>query len=104
MDSLAWGTAYALSPAAGTVLTAAYRQRAKGLAVLVPMQMKPSPCTRPWLHHERLPVELTVRLKVAYTGGNVRVSLPFGCSEASVDAFIEALPSVVGSIRGDALG
>ena len=40
----------------------------------------------------------------AYTGGNVRVSLPFGCSEASVDAFIEALPNVVGSIRGDALG
>lgn len=40
----------------------------------------------------------------AYTGGNVRVSLPFGCTEASIDGFIEALPSVVGSVRGDVRG
>lgn len=40
----------------------------------------------------------------AFTGGNVRVSLPFGCTEASVDAFIEALPSVVASICQDVSG
>ncbi|MFZ4485246.1 MAG: aminotransferase class V-fold PLP-dependent enzyme [Candidatus Nanopelagicales bacterium] len=37
----------------------------------------------------------------AYTGGNVRVSLPFGCTEATVDAFISALPLVVAHVRGD---
>lgn len=37
----------------------------------------------------------------AYTGGNVRVSLPFGCTEATVDAFIRELPLVVAYVRGD---
>jgi cysteine desulfurase len=37
----------------------------------------------------------------AYTGGNVRVSLPFGCTEATVDAFISELPLVVAYVRGD---
>jgi cysteine desulfurase len=39
----------------------------------------------------------------AYTGGNVRVSLPFGCTESTVDAFIEELPRVISSLRGDML-
>lgn len=37
----------------------------------------------------------------AYTGGNVRVSLPFGCTEATVDAFISELPLVVAHVRGE---
>ena len=37
----------------------------------------------------------------AYTGGNVRVSLPFGCTEATVDAFIRELPLVVAYVRDD---
>jgi len=37
----------------------------------------------------------------AYTGGNVRVSLPLGCTEATVDAFIRELPLVVAYVRGD---
>lgn len=36
----------------------------------------------------------------AYTGGNVRISLPFGCTEETVEAFIDALPGVVREIRG----
>lgn len=36
----------------------------------------------------------------ALTQGNVRVSLPFGVTEDTVDGFIAALPGVVGSIRG----
>ena len=37
----------------------------------------------------------------AYTGGNVRVSLPFGCTDATVDAFISELPLVVAHVRGE---
>lgn len=39
----------------------------------------------------------------AFTGGNVRVSLPFGFAEASVEQLIEALPSVIGDLRGEVL-
>jgi cysteine desulfurase len=35
----------------------------------------------------------------ALTQGNVRISLPFGVSESTVDGFIAALPDVIGSIR-----
>jgi len=35
----------------------------------------------------------------AFTGGNIRISLPFGCSEATVDRFLEVLPAVVGDLR-----
>lgn len=39
----------------------------------------------------------------AYTGGNVRVSLPFGFSDATIDGFIEAMPRVIDTVRGQAL-
>lgn len=35
----------------------------------------------------------------AYTGGNVRVSLPFGCTHATVERLIDALPGVVDGLR-----
>lgn len=35
----------------------------------------------------------------AYTGGNVRISLPFGCTEATVNSFLDALPGVVQGLR-----
>jgi cysteine desulfurase len=37
----------------------------------------------------------------AYTGGNLRVSLPFGCTEQTVEEFIRELPRVVEHVRGD---
>ena len=39
----------------------------------------------------------------AFTGGNVRVSLPFGFDEASVDRFVTELPRVIGAVRDEAL-
>ncbi|CAB4864266.1 unannotated protein [freshwater metagenome] len=39
----------------------------------------------------------------AFTGGNVRVSLPFGCTEATVQRLIDALPAAVAHARGEAL-
>jgi len=38
----------------------------------------------------------------ALTGGNVRVSLPFGCTEDTVDHFIREIPEVINSVRADA--
>lgn len=35
----------------------------------------------------------------AYTGGNIRVSLPLGCTNASVDAFLAALPAAIAAVR-----
>ena len=35
----------------------------------------------------------------ALTQGNVRVSLPIGVTEATVDGFIAALPPIVSGIR-----
>lgn len=37
----------------------------------------------------------------AYTGGNVRVSLPFGFADETVDRFVQALPQVIATTRGD---
>ena len=39
----------------------------------------------------------------AFTGGNVRVSLPFGFDEATVDRFVTELPRVIASVRAEAL-
>ena len=36
----------------------------------------------------------------AYTGGNVRVSLPFGFADETVARFIDVLPAVVADTRG----
>jgi cysteine desulfurase len=38
----------------------------------------------------------------ALTGGNVRVSLPFGCAVETIDAFLQELPDVIASVRSDA--
>lgn len=38
----------------------------------------------------------------ALTGGNVRVSLPFGCTDETVDDFLRQLPDVIRSVRADA--
>lgn len=38
----------------------------------------------------------------ALTGGNVRVSLPFGCTDDTVDHFIREIPEVIKSVRADA--
>ncbi len=38
----------------------------------------------------------------ALTGGNVRVSLPFGCTDATVDHFIREIPDVIQMVRADA--
>lgn len=38
----------------------------------------------------------------ALTGGNVRVSLPFGCTDETVDHFIREIPDVINSVRADA--
>jgi cysteine desulfurase len=38
----------------------------------------------------------------ALTGGNVRLSLPFGCTEATVDDFIRQIPDVIRAVRADA--
>ncbi|MEY4137548.1 MAG: hypothetical protein RL205_1676, partial [Actinomycetota bacterium] len=38
----------------------------------------------------------------ALTGGNVRVSLPFGCTEATVDDFARVLVEVIARVRADA--
>jgi cysteine desulfurase len=40
----------------------------------------------------------------AFTGGNVRVSLPFGCTDETVRRFIEALPVVISDARRQVLG
>lgn len=37
----------------------------------------------------------------ALTGGNVRISLPFGFADETVDRFLQALPEVVASVRAD---
>lgn len=39
----------------------------------------------------------------AYTGGNIRISLPLDCPDATIDAFIEALPEVVARLRAEVL-
>lgn len=38
----------------------------------------------------------------AYTGGNIRVSLPYGCPPATVDDFLAQLPAAVAAVRGQA--
>ncbi len=38
----------------------------------------------------------------AFTGGNIRLSLPFGCTQATVDSFLAILPSVVHELRKEA--
>jgi len=38
----------------------------------------------------------------ALTGGNVRVSLPFGCTDSTVDQFIREIPDVIRVVRADA--
>jgi cysteine desulfurase len=38
----------------------------------------------------------------ALTGGNVRISLPFGFTDDTVDRFLAELPEVVASVRADA--
>jgi len=38
----------------------------------------------------------------ALTGGNVRVSLPFGCTESTVEAFIREIPDAIAKVRADA--
>lgn len=38
----------------------------------------------------------------AYTGGNVRISLPFGCTQATVDSFVDALIDSVALLRIEA--
>ena len=40
----------------------------------------------------------------AYTGGNVRISLPFGCPDETIERFIDALPSTIGTLRDEQLG
>jgi cysteine desulfurase len=35
----------------------------------------------------------------ALTQGNVRVSLPYGVSDATVDGFLQTLPTVVADVR-----
>ena len=40
----------------------------------------------------------------AYTGGNVRVSLPFGCTDRTVEHLIEALPGTIARLRDDVIG
>ncbi|MSO26961.1 MAG: aminotransferase class V-fold PLP-dependent enzyme [Candidatus Nanopelagicales bacterium] len=37
----------------------------------------------------------------AYTGGNVRISLPLGCTAETVAGFLDALPSAVAAVRED---
>jgi cysteine desulfurase len=37
----------------------------------------------------------------AFTGGNIRLSLPLGCTQATVDAFLAALPTAVDELRRD---
>ncbi len=38
----------------------------------------------------------------AFTGGNVRISLPFGCTQATVDGFIDAFTQAVAMLRIEA--
>jgi cysteine desulfurase len=38
----------------------------------------------------------------ALTGGNVRISLPFGCADETVDDFLRELPDVIATVRSDA--
>lgn len=38
----------------------------------------------------------------AFTGGNIRLSLPYGCSQATVDDFLGVLPTVVADLRKEA--
>lgn len=40
----------------------------------------------------------------AYTGGNVRVSLPFGCTDETVERFIAVLAPTIARVRDDVLG
>ncbi len=40
----------------------------------------------------------------AFTGGNVRVSLPFGFAEATVERFVAVLPEVIAATRREVLG
>ena len=40
----------------------------------------------------------------AYTGGNVRISLPFGCPDETIERFIDALPLTIGTLRDEQLG
>jgi cysteine desulfurase len=39
----------------------------------------------------------------AYTGGNVRVSLPFGCTDRTVERLIEVLPAAIARLRDDVM-
>jgi cysteine desulfurase len=38
----------------------------------------------------------------ALTGGNVRLSLPFGCTDETVDDFLRHIPEVIRAVRADA--
>ena len=38
----------------------------------------------------------------AFTGGNIRISLPYGCTQATVDDFLALLPTVVADLRKEA--
>jgi cysteine desulfurase len=38
----------------------------------------------------------------ALTGGNVRLSLPFGCTDETVDDFLQQIPEVIQAVRADA--
>ena len=37
----------------------------------------------------------------AYTGGNIRISLPLGCATETVENFLKVLPSAVAAVRAD---
>ncbi|MFM7145327.1 MAG: aminotransferase class V-fold PLP-dependent enzyme, partial [Actinomycetales bacterium] len=37
----------------------------------------------------------------AYTGGNIRITLPFGCSADTVHGFLAALAGAVGRLRAE---
>ncbi len=37
----------------------------------------------------------------AYTGGNVRVSIPFGCTDETIERFLDVLPGTIADLRDD---
>lgn len=37
----------------------------------------------------------------AFTGGNVRITLPYNCAQETIDGFLDALPEVVAAVRED---
>lgn len=40
----------------------------------------------------------------AYTGGNVRISLPFACTDRTVERLLDVLPSTIARLRDDVMG